>query len=111
MARVFNWAEVLFLLVGLMPERDFAFLMLLAFIAVTASQVVEYTTMFVPGQVGTLEGGTAGAFALLGVAATAGLAMELMRRARKVAVVVVTLVVLVVLKTLDGLRWRARAAD
>jgi uncharacterized protein (TIRG00374 family) len=111
MARVFNWAEVLFLLVGLMPERDFAFLMLLAFIAVTASQVVEYTTMFVPGQVGTLEGGTAGAFALLGVAATAGLAMELMRRGRKLAVVLVTLVVLLVLKTRDGLRLRTRAAE
>jgi uncharacterized protein (TIRG00374 family) len=111
MARVFNWAEVFLLLVGLMPDRDVGFLMLLSLVAVTASQVVEYTTMFVPGQIGTLEGGTAGAFALLGVAATAGLAMELMRRGRKLAVVLVTLVVLLVLKTRDGLRLRARAAD
>jgi uncharacterized protein (TIRG00374 family) len=114
LARVFTWAEVYLLLLGLMPDHDPAWLMLVAFIAMTASQVVEFATMFVPGQVGTLEGGTAGAFALMGLSGNAGLAMELLRRGRKILAVMVTLVLGLVIRARNGpppARWVSSSGE
>jgi uncharacterized protein (TIRG00374 family) len=111
LARVLSWAEVYLLLLGLMPDRDPAWLMLVAFIAMTASQVVEFVTLFVPGQIGTLEGGTAGVFALMGLSGTAGLAMELLRRGRKLVAVAITLTLAAILRVRNGPRLRPRHSD
>jgi len=82
-ARVFETLEVYALMEGLMPDRGLGWLLTAAFLIYGASMVVLYVTIFVPGQIGTVESGTAGIFRLMGASGTAGLALELLRRGRK----------------------------
>lgn len=98
LARLSHLAEVFLLLYGLMPERGAGWLALLSLLVQTASQMVLYATLFVPGQIGTLEGGTAAIFGMVGLATTVGLAMELLRRGRKILAVVLTGVIGLVAK-------------
>jgi len=82
-ARIFETFEVYALMDGLMPDRGLGWLLMVAFLVYGASMVVLYVTIFVPGQIGAVESGTAGIFRLMGATSTAGLALELLRRGRK----------------------------
>jgi hypothetical protein len=93
LARVFDILEVLVLLWGLLPERDLLWLTELAVLAQAASQMLQYAALALPGQIGAMEGGTASSFAMLGLGALLGLALELLRRGRKFVAVVVALAV------------------
>ncbi|MFW6049838.1 MAG: lysylphosphatidylglycerol synthase transmembrane domain-containing protein [Myxococcota bacterium] len=88
-ARVMQVAEVWLLLVGLLPDEEVVWLLQVALLVQAATQMVMYVTLFVPGQIGTMEGGSAIIFAILGMSAAVGLAMELLRRARKVLALLV----------------------
>ena len=91
LARLCAIAEVLVLLWGLMPERDRVWLFELAVLVQAASQVLEYAALVVPGQIGAIEAGTAGVFAILGLGGWLGLALELLRRGRKLLAVAVAI--------------------
>jgi uncharacterized membrane protein YbhN (UPF0104 family) len=111
-ARVFETLEVYALMEGLMPGRGLGWLLTVAFLVYGASMVVLYVTIFVPGQIGTVESGTAGIFRLMGSSGTAGLALELLRRGRKLlSIAVVALVALVVRLTRGGARRGRSPAD
>ncbi len=56
---------------------------------------VRFVSFLVPGSVGVLEGANAGAFAALGLGASAGLAFSLVRRARQAVWIGVGILVLV----------------
>jgi hypothetical protein len=83
LARAFAVVEVLVLLWGLMPDRDRVWLLQLAVLVQAATQVLQYAALVVPGQIGAIEAGTAGVFAMLGLGGWLGLALELLRRGRK----------------------------
>lgn len=93
LGRVLAIVEVLVLLWGLMPNRDLRWLIELSVLAQAASQMLQYAALILPGQIGAMEGGTASVFAMLGLGAWLGLALELLRRGRKLVAVVVALVV------------------
>jgi glycosyltransferase 2 family protein len=62
----------------------------------TVGSAVRFATFFVPGSVGALEGANTGAFAALGLGASAGLAFSLVRRCRQVVWIAIGLITLAV---------------
>jgi len=91
LARLCAIVEVLVLLWGLMPDRDRVWLVELAVLVQAASQVLQYAALVVPGQIGAIEAGTAGVFAMLGLGGWLGLALELLRRGRKLLAIAVAI--------------------
>ncbi len=69
--------------------------MAMAAVIETLGSGVRFASFFVPGSLGVLEGANAGAFASLGVGASAGLAFSLVRRARQAVWIGVGILVLV----------------
>jgi hypothetical protein len=67
---------------------------LLALLSQSNAQIVAWATSFVPGQLGTAEGGTVLLFASLGLPGALGLALELVRRGRRFAVAVLGITLL-----------------
>lgn len=100
--RVLQALEVWVLLLALLPDRNPGWVLLLAMLAKSATQIIAWSTAFVPGRVGVLEGGSALLFKLIGLDPTTGLSMEILRRVRKVGGIAVGLVLGAVLE------WRAR---
>ncbi|NIR61982.1 MAG: hypothetical protein GWO02_22100, partial [Gammaproteobacteria bacterium] len=77
-------------------------LLTVAFLVYGASMVVLYVTIFVPGQIGTVESGTAGIFRLMDASGTAGLALELLRRGRKLLSIAAVAVGALILRQRSG---------
>ncbi len=67
---------------------------------------VQFTTFFIPGSLGVLEGTNAGVFASLGLGATAGLAFTLVRRARELAWVGVGGLIVLGMRGYDNLQHK-----
>jgi glycosyltransferase 2 family protein len=75
----------------------------------TVGSAVRFATFFVPGSVGALEGANTGAFAALGLGASAGLAFSLVRRCRQIVWIAIGLITLAVARA-TSLSAKARAA-
>jgi hypothetical protein len=80
--RITAAAEIFCLLVPLLPGQTTGFIILLALLTSTATQLIEWTAGFVPGQMGLIEGGNAALYNLLRLDPIIGLSMALLRRVR-----------------------------
>ncbi len=88
MVRLFQVGEVWFLLEPLSPEGP---TLLIAILLQTVSQLIGWLAAFVPAQVGVLEGGSAGLFALAGLDPATAFAVVVARRARVIISVAIGL--------------------
>ncbi|MBN2493050.1 MAG: flippase-like domain-containing protein [Deltaproteobacteria bacterium] len=92
-ARLLQAAELWFILLALLPEKNPGWLFLVAVLIQTASQLLSWAMTFVPGQLGVAEGGMAMLFRLLGLSSLLGFSMEVVRRARRVLGILIGLVI------------------
>jgi uncharacterized protein (TIRG00374 family) len=83
LVRLLQVAEVLILLLALLPGHSTSELLLLAVLTQTAALLVGGLLAFVPGQIGVAEGGSALLFGLIGQPPVVGFSMELVRRVCK----------------------------
>ena len=92
-ARLIDIMEVWMLLTVLMPavKRPF-FLLILAFVTQTTTQLINWIVSIVPGRIGITEGGLTLLFKLLKLDPIAGFSMEVIRRLRMLLTVAVGLV-------------------
>ena len=83
LVRLLSVAEIWLLLLGLVPEQSAGFLLMMALLSQTSSQLITWAATFVPGQIGIMEGGGALLYKLLGLDPVIGFSMELLRRVRR----------------------------
>jgi len=93
LVRVFMTLELWIFLLALMPERTPGWLLVFAFLAQSASQLIAWVGILVPGRAGVMESGVAGLFALLGLDPTIGMSAQLLRRARKLTAIGIGLLI------------------
>ncbi len=93
LVRLCQVAELWFILMGLLPDESAGFLLMLALLTQTATQLIAWVMTFVPGQVGVAEGGSALLFQWLGMDPLTGFSMEIMRRIRKLLGISIGLVI------------------
>ncbi|NOZ02004.1 MAG: hypothetical protein GXP54_08975, partial [Deltaproteobacteria bacterium] len=92
-ARLIDILEVWMLLAVLMPsEKSAFFLLILAFVSQTTTQLINWMLSIVPGRVGITEGGLTLLFDLLKLDPLAGFSMEVIRRMRMLLTVAVGLI-------------------
>lgn len=84
LVRLASVAELWCLLLGLLPDEPASFLIWVALMVLTSSQLLTWAATMVPGQIGILEGGGALLFKLIGMDPVIGFSLELLRRCRKV---------------------------
>jgi len=93
LVRVCMTLELYFFLLALMPERSALWLAAFALLAQSASQLIGWIGVLVPGRVGVMESGVAGVFALLGLDPTVGMSAALLRRVRKLTAIGIGLLI------------------
>ena len=91
--RVLQAVEYLCLLVVLLPERPFLWLLGVALLTQTASQLIVWAMTFVPSQMGVAEANTTLLFRLLGLDPVIGLTLEIGRRMRTIFGILVGLLI------------------
>lgn len=92
-ARMIDILEVWMLLTILMPGKHTPFfVLLLAFVSQTTTQLINWILSIVPGRVGITEGGMTLLFKMLHLDPIAGFSMEVIRRLRMLLTVAVGLV-------------------
>ncbi len=93
LVRVCMTLGLYFFLLALMPEQGPLWLAALALLAQSASQLIGWLGVLVPGRVGVMESGLAGVFALLGLDPTVGMSAALLRRVRKLTAIGIGLLI------------------
>jgi len=93
LVRVFMVLELWCFYLALMPERTPYWLFVFALLTQSASQIIGWIGVLVPGCAGVMESGVAGVFALLGLDPTLGMSTELLRRVRKLTAIGIGLLI------------------
>jgi uncharacterized protein (TIRG00374 family) len=91
--RLTQVAEVWFILLALLPDQGALWLLLLAVLTQTVSQLLIWVLTFIPGQVGVAEAGSALLFEFLHLDPLVGFSMELIRRIRKILGIAIGLLI------------------
>ena len=93
LVRVLSVAEIWLLLIGLLPDKRIGFLLMMALLSQSSSQLIAWVATFIPGQVGVMEGGGALLYKLVGLDPVTGFSMELLRRVRRILGIAVGLLI------------------
>ncbi len=93
LVRLLQAVEVWIILMALLPKQGPLWLLLLAFLTQTATQLIAWGLTFIPGQVGVAEGGAAMLYKFMGMDPLTGFSMELVRRVRKLIGIAIGLIV------------------